>query len=158
MRIGNWLKFLGVFILTLLTFSFFSRHGVADSGVQPGDVDFLSQVLNLIQSFGGLPWVGKISAIVLLIVASMKVSFLQPVWKLLGAAQGFVAPVLGLVAGVLNLHPFSWAGLMAYISAGAGALILHELLDAVKGIPGIGAAYVAGINWVEGLLGGGASS
>lgn len=110
-----------------------------------------------IHAWGGLGWQLKIAAVILLLVASMKVSFLSKYWDKLGEAQALLAPALGLVGGILELayqHAISLPGALAYLSAGAGALLLHELLDAVKAIPGLGAGYVALISAVEGALGG----
>lgn len=124
----------------------------AQSAPNP-DLYFLSQVIDAVKTFGGLSWAMKISTIVLLAIGSMKVSFIQPLWAKLGAAQAFVAPLLGLVIGALSLSPFSWAGMLAYMGAGAGAIAIHELLDALKAFPGLGPMYVAVINWLESILG-----
>ena len=104
--------------------------------------DFLSQVLAFIQGFGGLSMVAKISTAVLLIIASMKVSFIRSfVWDKLGAYKSFIAPVLGLVFGVLALGDYSLPALGAYFFSGAGAIIMHEILDALKALPVIGEKY-----------------
>lgn len=126
-----------------------------DSVISPGD--FLTQVFTAIKGFGGVPWVGKISVIVLLVIASFKVSFLNNlIWSKLGNFKAWAAPILGLVAGLLAMGGgLTLPGVFAYISAGAGAILLHELLDTVKAIPGLGAIYVEIINVVEGALGGG---
>lgn len=115
---------------------------------------FLAQVFAAIQSFGGLPSVMKISIIVTLCISSMKVTFLnQMIWSKLGSAQAFVAPVLGLVAGILGIGAghvaLTLPVIFAYLAAGSGALALHELLDAIKGIPGIGSVFVSLINLIE---------
>lgn len=125
-----------------------------------GDIpldQLLAQVLDLVKSFGGLPWMGKISAIVLLLLASMKVSFLRPLWDKLGRGKVLASLVMSLVVGICALGAsgsLSIPGVMAYLFAGAGAIILHELLDWIKSIPGLGAMYVAAINFLMGLLGG----
>lgn len=152
------------FLLPLAAVSVFA---LADSGVpvtvapvaatvEPSA--FFAQVLQVIQSLGGLSMLLKVSALITLIVASMKVSFLNNlVWKKLGEAQVWVAPVLGLVAGLLHLlggSAFSWAMVFAYLSAGGGAVFLHEILDSIKAIPGLGAVYIKLINLVESALGG----
>lgn len=126
-----------------------------DSVIAPQD--FLTQVLAAIQSLGGLSWALKIAAVITVIISSMKVSFLnQLIWSKLGAFQAWVAPVLGLVAGIISLYgsgSVSLAALFAYVSAGAGAVILHELLDTAKAIPGLGATWVWVIGLIEGALG-----
>jgi hypothetical protein len=116
----------------------------------------ISAVSTVIQNFGGLSWTLKIACIVLLLIAFMKVSFLSSFWAKLGKFQAYAAPVLGLVLGVLTLSvsgPISLAGVMAYLAAGSGAILLHELLDTIKAIPGIGAVYVGIIDAVESVLG-----
>jgi hypothetical protein len=120
---------------------------------------FLTDVLKYVQQFGGLPWTLKVAGLVLLVVASMKVSFLKTlVWDKLGAAKAWLAPVLGLVGGVLSLgvtgQPITIASVSAYVFAGAGAVILHELLDTLKSAPGLGAMWVSLINLVQSMLGG----
>lgn len=119
--------------------------------------DFLSQVLQVIKEFGGLPTVLKIAAIITLLISSMKVSVLNElVWSKLGDFKPWAAPILGLIAGILDLAKagtVSWASVFAYISAGAGALILHDLLDSVKAIPKLGAVYVKLIELVQKALG-----
>lgn len=155
------MKFLGMFTLFLVSF-FIGAFALAQAAV-PAPValpDFLAQVLAAIAGFGGLSWMLKVAAIITLIIASMKVSILNTwIWSKLGAAQVWVAPVLGLIGGILSLGQGSagitMAGVLAYVSAGAGAVVIHELLDSVKAIPGLGAVYVSVIGIIEGLLGGG---
>jgi hypothetical protein len=121
----------------------------------PAD-QFFGQIIDMIRQFGGLSWAGKIAAIVLILIASMKVSFLRPLWDKLGKAKPWAAPVLGLIAGVLSLTvqgSLSFSGVMAYLIAGAGAVLLSEMLELVKVIPGIGPMYVAVINWIQSKLG-----
>jgi hypothetical protein len=123
--------------------------------------DFLTMVLETIKGFGGVSWVVKVASVITLIVSSMKVSFLNElIWSKLGALQTWVAPLLGLVGGILALSvsgQLSLAGILAWLSAGTGAIALHELLDSVKSIPGLGAMYVGIIDMIEKLLGGPAS-
>lgn len=123
--------------------------------LQPGD--FLMQVVDVIKQLGGMSTMMKISAILMIIVASMKVSFLnQLVWSKLGAAKVFVAPVLALVAGLLGLGaggvPITGPLVVAYLFAGGGAVFLHQVLDSLKELPGIGQLYISLIDFVSGLL------
>ncbi len=146
--------------MSLYSFAAFTQTAVPPVVLAPSD--FFAQVLAAIQGFGGLSTMLKISTVIMLIIASMKVSFLNTnVWSKLGSAQVWVAPVLGLIGGALSLGtgatPVSAASIFAYVTAGAGAVFLHEILDSVKAIPGIGAIYVTIINLVEGALGGPAS-
>lgn len=120
--------------------------------------DFLFQVLKAISEFGGVSWVLKISMIVTLIVSSMKVSFFNDlIWNKLDGFKVWLAPILGLVTGLISLSVngnLTFAGVFAYFSAGAGAVILHELLDSIKKIPGLGSVYVSIIEAIEKALGG----
>lgn len=121
--------------------------------------DFLTMVLDYIKSFGGISWVLKISGIITIIIASMKVSFLNDlIWSKLNGFKAWLAPILGIIMGVVSLSlsgQLTFAGVLAYFAAGAGAVVLHELLDTIKAIPGLGAIYVAIINAIEAALGGG---
>jgi hypothetical protein len=120
--------------------------------------DFTNQVIAAIQGFGGMNWMLKVSTIVLLLGATMKVSFLEPLWNKLGNFKAAFAPVLGLIGGLLSYFgggvAFSLPALAAYTMSGAGALALHEILDMVKSIPGLGTGYVAVINFISQYLGG----
>ena len=148
-------KLFGICVLFLLSAAVFAQDVIAPQ-------DFITQVLSVIKSMGGSSMMVKISAIIMLIIASMKVSFLnQFVWSKLGKFQIWVAPILGLLAGILDLAgggTLSMPKVFAYLAAGAGAVFLHEILDLVKAIPGLGSAYVAVINLIEGALGGPAAS
>lgn len=116
---------------------------------------FIADVVQGVQAIGGMSGGLKVSLIILLIIASMKVSFLNNlIWSKLGSLQVWLAPALGLIAGLFMLPSLSLPGLFAYVSTGIGATYLHEILDLVKAIPGLGAMYVAAINWLESILGG----
>ena len=117
--------------------------------------DFAAQVLTAVSAMGGLSTLAKISAVIVLIVASMKVTVLnQMIWsKLPATLQTLTAPILGLIAGIISQgSSLTLSSALAYVSAGAGALAMHELLDAVKGLPGLGPIYVTAITFVEGFL------
>lgn len=138
-----------------LVFFMFAR--VVMGADLPADMptdEFFNQVLALIKGFGGLSWSMKISGVVLLILATMKVSFLRPLWDKLGNFKAIAAPVLGLLAGVLSLSlsgQLTLPGVAAYVFVGAGALTLHELLDMVKLIPGLGPIWLWVINLIQGI-------
>lgn len=125
----------------------------ADGEIPIGD--FLAQVLDAVRNFGGLTFALKLSSIVMLVLASMKVTMLRPFWDKLGNYKALAAPFLSLVAGVVALTvdgQLTLPGVFAYLFAGSGAIVMHELLDAVKAIPGIGGAYVAIIDFIQGLF------
>ncbi len=121
--------------------------------------DFFSKLMSTIQGFGGLSTLAKVTAVIVLLIASVKVSFLnQLVWSKLGAYQSLIAPLLSVVAGVLGLFGggahVSPISVLAYLSAGVGAVGLHELLDDIKALPGVGPAWVSAISVIESALGG----
>lgn len=121
------------------------------------DSAFLNQVFELIKGFGGMSWMLKFSAVLTLLIASMKVSFLSGLWDKLGSFKALAAPMLALLAGTVSMVAaggFSLQGLIAYLFAGAGAVALHELLDVIKAIPGLGGLWVTIIDFVSKLLGG----
>lgn len=149
------LKFAGTFNLvcfaiTLLAIGVFS---VASSAQDVPVESFVQQVFDLIGSFGGLPWMAKIAGVITVIISSMKVSFIRPLWDKLGEAKVWLAPILGLVAGVMGMGvDITWASAIAYVTAGAGAVIFHELLDTIKAIPGLGSMWVSVIDFISIIL------
>jgi hypothetical protein len=136
----------------LLALIFFSGKAFAiDSPIPVGD--FVTDVINAVKSFGGLSWALKISTVCMLIVASMKVELLsQYFWDKLGAAKTWVAPVLGLIGGLLTMNPITFAGALAYATAGLGANFLYELLDLAK-VPAASNAIVSAIiNIIQSII------
>ena len=120
---------------------------LTEATVEVAPEDFLTQLFTTMKNLGGMPTMLKISAIILLLVSAMKVSFLnQTLWEPLGAGKPWIAPVLGLIGGILGLGagsvPVTLPLIFAYVTAGGGAVFLHELLDSLKLIPGIGPIYM----------------
>lgn len=135
-------------VLVLAGFAAFAQTAAPVS-----TADFLAQVIQFAQTAGGMTWMGKIAGGVMLLIASMKVTVLNNwIWSKLGSFQIWAAPALGLVAGIVSLGSgLTLPAAIAYAFAGAGAVYLHELLDKVKMIPGLGATYVWIINLIEGI-------
>lgn len=127
----------------------------SDSQLASLDVGpFLSDALQGFQAIGGASGMAKIAIIILLLIASMKVNLINnALWsKIPDKFKGWLAPGLGLLAGLLLLPKLSLAAVMAYVVSGGGAVALHEILDLVKLIPGIGSMWVSLIDIVEGAL------
>ena len=101
------------------------------------ELDFLSEVLKYITSFGGLGKMAQIAGGLMLVVHSLKVSFFEKAWNGLGWAKVLVAPALGLVAGLIMVQPFNLAAVSAYVLSGAGAVLFHQFLAGLKQIPNI---------------------
>ena len=165
------------FIMTMLFVSFIGLNSFAQNAtpaptvpavisviqgqVSAGSIDnntFMADVLLSVQSVGGLAVAMKIALAIMLLIGTMKVTSLDDMfWGKLGKFQAFAAPILGLILGILVLGyqgHITVPALFAYIGAGGGAILFHELLDAVKGIPGLGTVYVGIITFIEGALGG----
>lgn len=119
---------------------------------------FLGSILQFVQSHGGLGMSLMIACVCLLAIASMKVTILDNlIWNKLGKLQILLPPALGIVVGLILVHlngPLTLAAVCTYAASGMGSVYLHELLDAAKVIPGLGAGYVSLISAVEGALGG----
>lgn len=124
--------------------------------------DFVILIWNDIIHFGGMTWMLRLAAIFTVIISSMKVSVLKSwIWDRLGALQGWAGPVMGLLVGVVSLGSgghLTLSGVMAYLAAGAGAPILHEILEMAKSIPTIGPLWVQLIGVIESALGGTSST
>lgn len=120
--------------------------------------DFLAQILETVKSLGGMSKFGQISAVIMLLISALKTSGASKVWDKLGEGQVWVAPALGLVAGILGLGTggvaLTPALLVTYVFAGGGAIFLHEILDSIKAMPGLGEAYIRAIEVAERVLGG----
>ena len=145
-----------IFSLLAIVISFFCLTAFAQEAppVELGSV--FQQVADLIAQWGGFSWYLKIAGVITVILSAVKTSFLKPYWDKLGDFKAYAGPILGLAAGILSLgisdEPISWAGIAAYIGAGAGAVFLHEILDTLKAIPGIGSMWVSIIDLIKVLL------
>lgn len=117
------------------------------------ELDFLSQVLKFINDFGGLEKMAKIAGVLVLLVESMKVSFMKPLWDKAGPYKMLVAPVLSMAAGLVVMPSVSAEGVVSYLLAGAGAVLFHDLLKAIKGLPGVSAVAQGIIDVLAGLIG-----
>lgn len=118
-------------------------------------LDFLSQVFSVVKSLGGMAWGLKIASIMFLVVGSMKVSLIRSfTWdKIPAALKVWLAPFLSALAGLFSSGNFDKASLTAWALAGGGAVLLYQILEGVKLIPGIGPKYVSIINFIGVLLG-----
>lgn len=142
-------------LVSVISFLFAGVAFAADEAVDVLPIDaFFNQVLVLVKTFGGIPWTLKVAGIIQILIALTKVSFFRPVWDMAGPYKAIVAPALGFFAGIflMDASQISLAGLAAYTFAGAGAIVLHQMLDGIKGIPGIGAQYVAVVNFISKFL------
>lgn len=155
-RIYSWLPY---FLLPLM---FLLSAAICFADQAPAVVDpsaaLLSQAGAAIALFASknVPWALKVSAVIMVVIASMKVDFInRDIWDHFGKYKALVAPLLGLIGGLLAQAingSFSIQSVLAYMAAGSGAILLHEILDWVKAWPGIGPMYAGLIGIVENLI------
>lgn len=141
--------FLG--FLTVLVMSCVAR---AQDAVDMPLQEFLSLVFKSVHEFGGLSWGLKVGAVIMLLISSMKVSLVrQWTWdKIPAGIKPMVAPILGAIAGLASLGKWDVPSIVAWAMAGAGAVLLDQILDGVKQMPGIGPKYIAVIDFISKLL------
>lgn len=118
------------------------------------DVDFITQLLTFIKDYGGLSEMLKIGGYILLFIALIKTSIVAPMWaKLPELVKTLVAPLLGLGAALFTQGgDITWASALAFMASGAGAVFVHEFLDGLKTIPGLGSVYVTIIDLLSKLF------
>lgn len=147
---GHFMK--KIVTLAFLAASMFGIYAFAQaSPISPQD--FFAQVLQAVKDMGGLPGMAKISSVILLLVASMKVNLINSVvWDKLGEFKAILPLLLGILAGLLLLPQVTFPAVLAYLLTGGGAILFHQLLDMAKSVPGLGKIYVYAIDLVEKFL------
>jgi len=110
-------------------------------------------LLKIVTDWKTLGWSAGVVALLTLIVSTMKNSVLRGlIWDKLGWAKVFVAPVLGIAMFLIGMQSFSWGAVLLGFTSGVGAIALHQLLDGLKAIPGLGSGFVKLIDFLGGLL------
>ena len=121
--------------------------------VEVGFDQLATLLLSVITNWQLLGWQAGVVALLTLIVSTTKNSVLRGyIWDKLGWAKAFVAPGLGIVLYMLGMAEFSWKAALLGLTSGLGAIALHQLLDAVKGIPSVGPIWVKVIDFLGTLL------
>ena len=137
--------------LLILSALFTPALAIADE-VTMGEL--FEQIVSLAGSWKALGTQAGIAAAITLLVSTMKNSFLrEKLWSRLGWKKVLVAPALSLVASILALGEISLATVFAALTTGAAAVYLHELLDGIKEIPGIGETWKKVVDVIGRLLG-----
>ena len=142
----------------MIPFLFLPILAFADAPVAEVPVgDLISLMMKVIGDYKALGWQAGMSAIVMLLIASMKNSMLRKfIWDKMKWGKVFVAPGLSLILVIIGQlkggHAIDMKSLMLAMITGAGALALHEILDGLKYIPGIGPMWVSLIDLVGNLL------
>lgn len=109
-------------------------------------------------AFKSAGWQVGMCAVITLIIASMKNTVAATYfWDKLKWGKAFIAPLLALIMVEIMAIPagqvFSLKSLMVAAVTGAGAIALHELMDGIKEIPGIGPLWISAIDFIGKFLG-----
>lgn len=156
MKLSKILSFAGYYVL-MAVIVVFAVGRVAFADGEPTGESVLGQLFSTIGNLKGLKWQLALAGFVTVAVSALKVSAWRPLWDKLGWFKAFLAPILSLAVVYLT----AWAsgnlgGSTAWLAltTGVGSVALHELLDAVKGIPGVGKVPLMLTDLVAMLLGG----
>ncbi len=137
-------------IFFLITFT-----GIA-AFAQDADSSFISSLVAWVTNlWSDAPTLGKVTSGIVLLISTMKVSFLKPLWDKLKEKQEWLAPVLGLVGAIATLFingEFSFELLLTGLAGGALAPYVHDLLDYLKAIPGLGKVWLTVIEIFKKVL------
>lgn len=122
------------------------------------NMDLLGMMLKLFSSWQSAGMLAGMSALVMLIIASLKNSMLRAmVWDKLKWGKVFVAPVMSIVLVFMGMMAkgmtIDGKAVLAALFVGGGAVALHEILDGLKQVPGIGGIWVNLIDMAGKLLG-----
>lgn len=122
------------------------------------DGNIFSAVWKLVSGWGGLEYTVKINAIMTILISSMKVSFLKPLWDKIKDikitykgvvqhinAQTYFVLFLHIIVGIITQGNFTLPAILAYVFIGGGSVYFHELADGLKNIPIIGDV----LKWIE---------
>jgi len=115
--------------------------------------EVIEQALKVITDWKDLGWKAGLLALITLLLSTLKVSLLRTwLWDKLGDMKVFAAPVLGMIAVFLSMQEFSWAGALTGFTTGMGAIALHQMLDALKKRPALGAIPRMIIDFLSSIL------
>jgi hypothetical protein len=104
------------------------------------DLSWLSAVNDLIRLFSNWQTIGAqagFAALLTILISTIKISALRPLWDKLGPAKIIAPSLLSLIAYLLTLQSFSFPVILAAITTGVGAVYLHELLNAIRMLPAV---------------------
>lgn len=115
---------------------------------------FLTEAFSVVTTFGQISTHLKIIGILTLLISFFKVSSFNPLWHKLGWAKTFLAPFLAFVLSVVSAinGPFNFHVFMNAMMIGFGSVGFHEMLDAIKTIPGLGPKWMLIINFVSQIV------
>ena len=107
-------------------------------------VELINTVVALAGDAKNLGVLGAVAAGLTLLISTMKNSLIsQYTWDKLPAwSKVFVAPVLSLIAAAIVVTPFSLKTVGVSLLMGSASIALHDVLDSVKKMPGIGKTWL----------------
>jgi hypothetical protein len=149
-------KFFNGFLLTVTMFivtSGAAKFALAADG-DVSELQWIADAISAVKGMGGSSGLAIASAIIALVVSLFKVPFFRDkIWDKLKFNQKAAIPlVLALIGGLVKLDHITLGGVVAYLGAGAGAIILYEILDVVKLTNGMNATVKAVIGFLQGIL------
>jgi hypothetical protein len=137
---------------------FLGATAQAASSVVETDGNIFGAIWKLVSGWGGLNYTVKVNAIMTLLISSMKVSFLKPLWDKIkvikitykGVVQEINAQVyfvlfLHIIVGIITQGNYSFNAILAYVFIGGGSVYFHELASGLKNVPIIGQI----LEWIE---------
>lgn len=147
-------------LLIILTLTFVGVFAFAqDVAAENTDASFFTNLFSYLKSLFDdtvkVSTMAKISGGIVLLISTMKVSFLKPLWEKLGDKKDWLAPALGLVAGIVGMFvngSVDFNIVLAALASGALAPYVHDLLDQVKKIPGLGQIWLTIIDFIKVIL------
>ena len=140
--------------LSLFIFMLFTPLIVWAQEVEPSIGEILSGLIKAIGEVKSMGWQVGVSALLAVLISTTKNSLLkQYVWDKLGAFKVMVAPALAMIMVALTVSPFNAKAVLLALVTGAGAIAIHELLDAVKSLPMVGEKWKEIIDVIGKFLG-----
>lgn len=99
--------------------------------------------------------IGGLALVVRVLLSTMKVSILRPLWDKLPDNMKNIVPVaLGFILSLLMVQPLTAQSILVACVGGSAAIPLHHLLKAVESLPGVNKSVLAVIELAQKLLGG----
>jgi len=133
-----------------------TAHAAVTTVVPEGNI--FTAVWKLVSGWGGLDYTVKANAIMTILISSMKVSFLKPLWDKIkkikitykGVVQYIDAQIyfvlfLHIAIGIITHGNYSFTAILAYVFVGGGSVYFHEIASGLKNVPIIGQV----LEWIE---------
>lgn len=120
-------------------------------------ITVVAQAMDALKDFDLLAAHMKVAVVLTILISAVKLSMLRPLWDKLGGFKVLVAPALSLALALVQAlggQPLTKVAVLNALVIGAGAVALHEFLDALKGVPVVQDKFGPVIDLVKKLLSG----